>query len=91
MIIRDGPLSPTASGLPYSTVLYQGAFVGESATGSMIQAQAAPTLKRVHFELGGKNPTIVFDDADLDLSFAFFLSLKGEKQNAKRCVLHVFC
>ena len=28
--------------------------------------QGAPTLKRVHFELGGKNPVIVFDDADLD-------------------------
>ena len=39
------------------------AFVGESATGSLIQAQGAPTLKRVHFELGGKNPVIVFDDA----------------------------
>jgi len=41
-------------------------FVGESATGSAIMAQGAPTLKRVHFELGGKNPVIVFDDADLD-------------------------
>ena len=38
------------------------AFVGESATGSLIQAQGAPTLKRVHFELGGKNPVIVFDE-----------------------------
>ncbi len=42
------------------------AFVGESSTGSAIQAQGAPTLKRVHFELGGKNPVIVFDDADLE-------------------------
>ena len=42
------------------------AFVGESVTGSHIMAQGAPTLKRVHFELGGKNPVIVFDDADLD-------------------------
>ena len=41
-------------------------FVGESSTGSAIMAQGAPTLKRVHFELGGKNPVIVFDDADLD-------------------------
>src|SRR4051812_17332380 len=32
------------------------AFVGESATGSAIMAQAASTLKRLHFELGGKNP-----------------------------------
>src|SRR6202023_727468 len=33
-------------------------FVGESSTGSAIMAQGAPTLKRVHFELGGKNPVI---------------------------------
>ena len=59
------------------------AFVGESATGARIQAQAAPTLKRVHFELGGKNPTIVFDDADLDRAAeaAIFMiySLNGER------------
>lgn len=59
------------------------AFVGESNTGSMIMAQGAPTLKRVHFELGGKNPVIVFDDADLDraLDAAIFMiySLNGER------------
>src|SRR5690349_15621997 len=58
-------------------------FVGESATGSAIMAQGAPTLKRVHFELGGKNPVIVFDDADLDraLDAAVFMiySLNGER------------
>lgn len=41
-------------------------FVGESRTGSMIMKQAADTLKRVHFELGGKNAVIVFADADLE-------------------------
>lgn len=41
-------------------------FVGETRTGSAIMQQGAATLKRVHFELGGKNPVIVFDDADLD-------------------------
>ena len=59
------------------------AFVGESATGSAIQAQGAPTLKRVHFELGGKNPVIVFDDAQLDraLDAVVFMiySLNGER------------
>ena len=59
------------------------AFVGESATGSLIQAQTAPTLKRLHFELGGKNPVIVFDDADLDraIDAAVFMiySLNGER------------
>lgn len=59
------------------------AFVGESSTGSAIMAQGAPTLKRVHFELGGKNPVIVFADADLDraLDAAVFMiySLNGER------------
>src|SRR4029077_8820526 len=58
-------------------------FVGESATGSAIMAQGAPTLKRVHFELGGKNPVIVFDDADLEraLDAVVFMiySLNGER------------
>jgi 5-carboxymethyl-2-hydroxymuconic-semialdehyde dehydrogenase len=58
-------------------------FVGDSRTGSAIMAQGAPTLKRVHFELGGKNPVIVFDDADLDraLDAVLFMiySLNGER------------
>jgi 5-carboxymethyl-2-hydroxymuconic-semialdehyde dehydrogenase len=59
------------------------AFVGETRTGVMIQKQGADTLKRCHFELGGKNPVIVFDDADLDraLDAAIFMiySLNGER------------
>jgi 5-carboxymethyl-2-hydroxymuconic-semialdehyde dehydrogenase len=59
------------------------AFVGESRTGSAIMRQGAETLKRVHFELGGKNPVIVFEDADLDraLDAAIFMiySLNGER------------
>ncbi|TFV79751.1 5-carboxymethyl-2-hydroxymuconate semialdehyde dehydrogenase [Bradyrhizobium frederickii] len=58
-------------------------FVGESRTGSMIMKQGADTLKRVHFELGGKNPVIVFADADLDRAAdaALFMiySLNGER------------
>ena len=59
------------------------AFVGESKTGSMIMKQGADTLKRVHFELGGKNPVVVFDDADLEraLDAVIFMifSLNGER------------
>lgn len=58
-------------------------FVGESKTGSMIMKQGAYTLKRVHFELGGKNPVVVFDDANLDraLDAVIFMiySLNGER------------
>ena len=59
------------------------AFIGESATGKLIVAQGAPTLKRVHLELGGKNPVIVFADSDLDRAAdaAVFMiySLNGER------------
>jgi 1-pyrroline dehydrogenase len=37
---------------------------GDVATGKLIARNAAETLKRVHLELGGKAPMVVFDDAD---------------------------
>ena len=59
------------------------ALVGETATGSHIMRQGADTLKRVHFELGGKNPVIVFDDANFDraLDAVVFMiySLNGQR------------
>jgi 1-pyrroline dehydrogenase len=39
---------------------------GDVATGQAIARAAADSLKRVHLELGGKAPVIVFDDADID-------------------------
>jgi 1-pyrroline dehydrogenase len=38
---------------------------GDVNTGKLIHANASESLKRVHLELGGKAPVIVFDDADL--------------------------
>lgn len=59
------------------------AFVGESRTGSMIMKQGSDTLKRMHFELGGKNPVVVFEDADpdraLDAVIFMIFSLNGER------------
>ena len=46
------------------------AFTGEGTTAQIIMAEAAKTLKRVTFELGGKSPNIVFADADLDAAVA---------------------
>lgn len=40
---------------------------GSSGTGKKVMKTAADTLKRVHLELGGKAPFIVFDDADPEL------------------------
>jgi aminomuconate-semialdehyde/2-hydroxymuconate-6-semialdehyde dehydrogenase len=45
-------------------------FTGESGTGRAIMRGAAPHLKKLSFELGGKNAAIVFADADLDAAIA---------------------
>lgn len=68
-------------------------FVGEGRTGAAIMKQGADTLKRVHFELGGKNPVIVFDDADieraLDAVIFMIYSLNGERcTSSSRLILH---
>ncbi|MEK7283788.1 MAG: aldehyde dehydrogenase family protein, partial [Acidobacteriota bacterium] len=39
---------------------------GDTATGTKIMEQASSTVKRLHLELGGKAPFIVFEDANLD-------------------------
>ncbi|HEX6384189.1 MAG TPA: 5-carboxymethyl-2-hydroxymuconate semialdehyde dehydrogenase [Anaerolineae bacterium] len=61
-------------------------FTGETVTGMEIMRNAAATLKRLSMELGGKSPTIVFDDADVEraLDGAIFqvYSLNGERCTA---------
>ncbi|MEO0633114.1 MAG: 5-carboxymethyl-2-hydroxymuconate semialdehyde dehydrogenase [Pseudomonadota bacterium] len=69
------------------------AFVGDSATGKLIMKQGADTLKRNHLELGGKNPVIVFDDADMDraLDAVIFMiySINGERcTSSSRLLIH---
>lgn len=51
-------------------------FTGGTATGATIYSGAAKQLKKVSLELGGKNPVIVFDDADFDAA------LEGAKMAA---------
>ena len=41
-------------------------FTGSTATGRKVMAAAAEGLKRVHLELGGKSPSVVLDDANLE-------------------------
>lgn len=45
-------------------------FTGGTATGRTVARTAAPDFKKLSLELGGKNPTLVFDDADLDRAVA---------------------
>jgi 5-carboxymethyl-2-hydroxymuconic-semialdehyde dehydrogenase len=66
-------------------------FTGESSTGQLIFANAAPFLKGLSMELGGKSPAVVFADADLGLAidaciFGVF-SLNGERCTAGSRIL----
>ena len=66
-------------------------FTGESRTGQLIFGNAAPYLKGLSMELGGKSPAIVFADADLELAidaciFGVF-SLNGERCTAGSRIL----
>lgn len=66
-------------------------FTGESRTGEVIFANAAPHLKGLSMELGGKSPAVIFADADLDTAvdatvFGVF-SLNGERCTAGSRIL----
>lgn len=45
-------------------------FTGGTATGRLVAAAAAPAFKKLSLELGGKNATVIFADADLDAAIA---------------------
>jgi betaine-aldehyde dehydrogenase len=49
-------------------------FTGGLSTGKLLMAAAAGTVKKVALELGGKNPNIVFADADLEVALDFALT-----------------
>jgi aldehyde dehydrogenase (NAD+)/betaine-aldehyde dehydrogenase len=63
--ILPGPGSTTGAHLVEHPHVNKVAFTGDTATGSQIMAAAAPGVKRVTLELGGKSPNVVFADADL--------------------------
>ena len=49
-------------------------FTGGLATGKRIMAAASETVKKIALELGGKNPNVVFSDADVDTAVDFALT-----------------
>lgn len=63
----------TGSGLPTGDALVKDpnvriiSLIGDVGTGRTIMQNAAVNLKRLHLELGGKAPVIVYDDADMQL------------------------
>jgi betaine-aldehyde dehydrogenase len=61
-----GPGEPTGQALLEHADVDMVSLTGSVATGKQVARTAAETLKRVHLELGGKAPVIVFDDVDME-------------------------
>ena len=60
------------------------AFTGSTLIGKRIMSRASESIKRVHLELGGKSPLIVFPDADIGKA-AFLTSLFGTISAGQFC------
>src|SRR5829696_8223131 len=62
----------TGDGIPVGDALVRSpdvgivSLTGDVGTGKIIHSNASESLKRVHLELGGKAPVVVFDDADIE-------------------------
>ncbi len=66
--VVTGEGEPTGASVVRHPDVAMVSLTGEVATGKIIAREAAETLKRVHLELGGKAPVVVFDDANLESS-----------------------
>jgi 1-pyrroline dehydrogenase len=64
VITGDG--EPVGAGIVRHAGVDMVSLTGDVATGREVAKAASQTLKRVHLELGGKAPVVVFDDADLE-------------------------
>jgi aldehyde dehydrogenase (NAD+) len=60
-------------------------FTGSTVVGKTILREAAGTLKRVTLELGGKSPTIILEDADLNQALPMALNA-GFLNSGQSCI-----
>jgi betaine-aldehyde dehydrogenase len=80
----------TGDGIPVGDALVRSpdvgivSLTGDVGTGKIIHSNASESLKRVHLELGGKAPVVVFDDADLE-SVVEWVSIAGYFNAGQDC------
>ncbi|MBM9615097.1 aldehyde dehydrogenase family protein [Desulfobulbus rhabdoformis] len=69
-----GPGDPVGAELSESPLVDLISFTGGIATGKKIMCAASGNVKKVALELGGKNPNIIFADADFDVALDYVLN-----------------
>jgi 1-pyrroline dehydrogenase len=82
--IVTGDGVPTGSRLVEHPAISLVSLTGDVETGKLIAQNAAATLKRVHLELGGKAPMVVFDDADPE-AVAEGIKIAGYANSGQDC------
>lgn len=68
--VITGHGEPVGAGLVRHPDVAMVSITGDTATGKEVVRAAADTVKRVHLELGGKAPVVIFDDADIESAIA---------------------
>ena len=82
--VITGHGEPVGAGLVRHPRVGMVSLTGDVGTGKKIARAAADSLKRVHLELGGKAPVVVFDDADLE-QVASVLKLASFANSGQDC------
>ncbi|HTJ69594.1 MAG TPA: aldehyde dehydrogenase family protein [Actinospica sp.] len=71
LVLGGGPVGAALAAHPDVDLV---SFTGGAVSGKSVMAAAASTVKKVALELGGKNPNIVFEDADFETAVDFALT-----------------
>jgi betaine-aldehyde dehydrogenase len=90
LVLGDGEVGAALVAHPDVDLI---SFTGGTATGRAVLRAAADTVKRVHCELGGKNPNVVFPDVDVDVVvdnalYAAFLHAGQVCSAGSRLIVH---
>ena len=83
--VVTGPAAEIGAELTTNPIVRKLSFTGSTATGKLLMAQCAGTLKKLSLELGGNAPFIVFDDADLDAAAAGAVASKY-RNSGQTCI-----
>ncbi|OFW14255.1 MAG: succinate-semialdehyde dehydrogenase (NADP(+)) [Acidobacteria bacterium RIFCSPLOWO2_02_FULL_67_21] len=83
--ILTGPAEEIGRELTSNPEVRKLSFTGSTATGKLLMAQCAGTVKKVSLELGGNAPFLVFDDADLDAAVEGAMASKY-RNSGQTCV-----
>jgi 1-pyrroline dehydrogenase len=82
VVTGDG--APTGSRLVEHPDIGLVSLTGDVSTGKLVARNASDTLKRVHLELGGKAPMVIFDDADVE-AVAEGIKVAGYSNSGQDC------